>query len=106
MDTVVFETVYDSSGHVIAKHDDINDEDQTVTWEKLDPGYEMYKVRTSKAPKKGEKFGFHALDEVTYDVYVENTGNIALTMDVTDQFSENPEYFTEPVVRSVNFDGA
>ena len=106
MDTVVFETVYDSNGHVIAKHDDINDEDQTVTWEKLDPGYEMYKVRTSKAPKKGEKFGFHALDEVTYDVYVENTGNIALTMDVTDQFSENPEYFTEPVIRSVKFDGA
>ena len=106
MDTVVFETVYDSNGHVIAKHDDINDEGQTVTWEKLEPGYEMYKVRTTKAPKKGEQFGFHALDEVTYDVYVENTGNIALTMDVTDQFTENPEYFTEPVVRSVKFDGA
>ena len=30
MDTVVFETVYDSSGHVIAKHDDINDEGQTI----------------------------------------------------------------------------
>ena len=105
MNTVVFETVYDSNGHVIAKHDDINDEGQTVTWEKLEPGYEMYKVRTTKAPKKGEQFGFHALDEVTYDVYVENTGNIALTMDVTDQFSENPEYFTEPVVRSVKFDG-
>ena len=106
MDTVVFESVYDADGHIVARHEDIDDEFQTVTWEKLEPGYEMYKVRTTKAPKKGDQFGFHALDEVTYDVHVENTGNIVLTMDVTDQFTENPEYFTEPVVKSVKFDGA
>ena len=106
MDTVVFESVYDADGHIVARHEDIEDEFQTVTWEKLEPGYEMYKVRSSKAPKKGDLFGFHALDEVTYDVHVKNTGNITLTMDVTDQFTENPEYFTEPVVKSVKFDGA
>ena len=103
MDTVVFETVYDSNGHVIAKHDDINDEDQTVTWEKLEPGYEMYKVRTTKAPKKGDMFGFHALDEIEYEVHVENTGNIVLTTTVTDTFTENPEYFTVPIVKTVRF---
>ena len=105
MDTVVFESVYDADGHIVARHEDIDDEFQTVTWEKLEPGYEMYKVRTTKAPKKGDEFGFHALDEVNYDVHVENTGNIVLTMDVTDQFTENPEYFTEPVVKSVKING-
>ena len=33
-ETVVFETVYDANGHLVAKHEDINNEDQTVTWEK------------------------------------------------------------------------
>jgi len=102
-DTVVFETVYDAAGHVIAKHEDINDEGQTVTWEKLDPGYEMYKVRTTKAPKKGDLFGFYALDEVEYEVHVENTGNIVLTTTVSDTFTENPDYFTVPAVKTVRF---
>ena len=102
MDTVVFESVYDADGHIVARHEDIDDEFQTVTWEKLEPGYEMYKVRTTKAPKKGDKFGFHTLDTVEYDVYVENTGNIALTMDVTDQYTDI-EYFTEPIVKDVRF---
>ena len=34
MDTVVFETLYDAKGHVIAKHEDKDDEGQTVTWKK------------------------------------------------------------------------
>ncbi len=34
MDTVVFESVYDAEGRIVAKHEDINSESQTVTWEK------------------------------------------------------------------------
>ncbi len=33
-DTVAFETVYDATGHIVAKHEDINNKDQTVMWEK------------------------------------------------------------------------
>ena len=32
-DTVVFERLYDAEGHLAANHNDINDTDQTVTWE-------------------------------------------------------------------------
>ena len=104
-DTVVFEQVFGSDGHIVAKHEDIEDEGQTVTWEKPDPKYEMYKIRTTKAPSKGDKFGFFAQDEVEYEVHVENTGNIVLTMDVSDQFTQNPEYFTEPQLKDVKFSG-
>ena len=104
-DTVVFEKVYDSAGAIAAKHEDIEDEGQTVTWEHIQPAYEMYKIRTTKAPSKGDKFGFFAQDEVEYEVHVENTGNIALTMDVSDQFTQNPEYFTVPKLKDVTFDG-
>ena len=104
-DTVVFEKVFDSTGAIAAKHEDIEDEGQTVTWEHMKPAYEMYKIRTTKAPSKGDKFGFFAQDEVEYEVHVENTGNIVLTMDVTDQFSQNPEYFTVPKLKDVKFDG-
>ena len=104
-DTVVFEKVYDSEGHVAATHEDIEDEGQTVTWEHMQPAYEMYKIRTTKAPSKGDKYGFFAQDEVEYEVNVENTGNIALTMDVSDQFTQNPEYFTVPKLKDVAFDG-
>ena len=104
-DTVVFEKVYDSEGHVAAKHEDIEDEGQTVTWEHMKPAYDMYKIRTTKAPSKGDKYGFFAQDEVEYEVHVENTGNIVLTMDVTDQFTQNPEYFTVPKLKDVTFDG-
>ena len=104
-DTVVFEQVYDSEGHVTATHEDIEDEGQTVTWKHPQPSYEMYKIRTTKAPSKGDKYGFFAQDEVEYEVHVENTGNIVLTMDVTDQFTQNPEFFTVPKLKNVKFDG-
>ena len=104
-DTVVFEKVYDAEGHVAAKHEEIDDEGQTVTWEHMKPAYEMYKIRTTKAPSKGDKYGFFAQDEVEYEVHVENTGNIVLTMDVTDQFTQNPEFFTVPKLKDVKFDG-
>ena len=104
-ETVVFEKVYDSEGHVAATHEEINDEGQTVTWEHMQPAYEMYKIRTTKAPSKGDKYGFFAQDEVEYEVHVENTGNIALTMDISDQFTQNPEYFTVPKLKDVKFEG-
>ena len=104
-DTVVFEKVYDAEGHVAAKHEEIDDEGQTVTWEPMKPAYEMYKIRTTKAPSKGDKYGFFTQDEVEYEVHVENTGNIVLTMDVSDQFTQNPEYFTVPKLKDVKFDG-
>lgn len=104
-DTVVFEQVYGADGHIIAKHEEIDDEGQTITWENLTPSYEMYKIRTTKAPSKGDQYGFFTQDEVEYEVYVENTGNVALTMDVTDQFTQNPEYFTEPKLKDVQFSG-
>ena len=71
----------------------------------MQPAYEMYKIRTTKAPSKGDKYGFFAQDTVEYEVHVENTGNIALTMDVTDQFTQNPEYFTVPKLKDVKFTG-
>ena len=104
-ETVVFEKVYDAEGHVAAKHEEIDDEGQTVTWEHMKPAYEMYKIRTTKAPSKGDKYGFFAQEEVEYEVHVENTGNIVLTMDVTDQFTQNPEHFTVPKLKDVKFDG-
>ena len=104
-DTVVFEKVYDSEGHVAARHEEIDDEGQTVTWEHIQPAYEMYKIRTTKAPSKGDRYGFFAQDEVEYEVHVENTGNIVLTMDVSDQFTQNPEFFTVPKLKDVKFDG-
>lgn len=104
-DTVVFEVVYDAEGHITAKHEDIEDEGQTVTWEKLKPDYEMYKIRTTKAPSKGDQYGFFAQDTVEYEVHVENTGNIVLTMDVTDQFTEHAEYFTVPELKGIGFSG-
>ena len=104
-ETVVFETVYDIEGHLIAKHEDLEDEGQTVTWEHLKPSYEMYKIRTTKAPAKGDKFGFFAQDEVEYEVHIENTGNVVLTMDVSDKFTEGEKYFTTPKLIDVKFDG-
>jgi len=103
LDTVVFEQVYDSEGHITARHEDIEDEGQTVTWEKQKPSYEMYKIRTTKAPSKGDKYGFFAQDQVEYEAHVENTGNVVLTMDVSDQFTQNPEYFTVPELKDVKF---
>lgn len=103
--TVVFEQLFGADGHIVAKHEEIDDEGQTVTWEHLKPSYEMYKIRTTKAPSKGDKYGFFAQDEVEYEVYVENTGNVVLTMDVSDKFTQNPEFFTEPKLKDVAFSG-
>lgn len=104
-DTVVFEKVFGADGHIVAKHEEIEDEDQTVTWEPLRPAYEMYKIRTTKAPSKGDKYGFFAQDEVEYEVHVQNTGNVVLTMDVTDQFTQSADYFTVPKLKDVTFSG-
>ena len=104
-DTVVFESLYDADGRIAARHEDPDDEDQTVTWEKLDPKYEMYKIRTTKAPSAGDKYGFFAQDEVEYEVHVENTGNIEITTNVRDEFTESPGFFTKPVLKDVKFSG-
>lgn len=104
-ETVVFETLYDAEGHIIAKHEDKDDEEQTVTWEHLKPSYEMYKIRTTKAPAKGDKYGFFARDEVEYEVHIENTGNVVLTMDVSDRFTEGEKYFSVPKIKDVKLSG-
>lgn len=67
------------------------------------PSYEMYKVRNEDALEgKDGKFGFVYGDMVTYNVVIKNTSTSAsLTMDVTDQFTENPEYFSTPIVKEV-----
>ena len=83
----------------------VDDEGQTVTWEPMKPAYEMNKIRTTKAPSKGDKYGFFAQDEVEYEVHVENTGNIVLTMNVSGQFTQNPKFFTVPKLKDVKFDG-
>jgi hypothetical protein len=51
-ETVVFERVYDSRGHVAAKHEDINDEGQTVTWKERDK--EKKKTVIGPGPKTGD----------------------------------------------------
>ena len=75
------------------------DEAQTPVKE---PTYEMYKVRNEDAFAKGKKFGFHPGDVITYNVVVKNTSDVAsLTLDVTDEMTEHPEYFSLPVVKEV-----
>ncbi len=49
--TVVFERLYDSKGHLLAIHEDINDTDQTIIWEKEEPVPEEPVTRTQE--KKG-----------------------------------------------------
>ena len=54
--TVVFERLYDSKGHLLAIHEDINDIDQTIIWEKEEPAPEEPVTRTQEKkvndPKK------------------------------------------------------
>ena len=50
-ETVVFESVYDTEGHLVAKHEDIEDEDQTVTWKKT----ETPKIGTTLTDDSGNK---------------------------------------------------
>ena len=66
------------------------------------------KVASQEAERKEAEIRnkeFFAQDEVEYEVHVENTGNIEITMDVTDHFTQNPEYFTVPVLKDVKFTG-
>ena len=67
-DTVVFERLYDASGHIVAVHEDINDEGQTVSWKKpekeappkKEPSHEKPPVNTpdvKKPPKTGDTSG-------------------------------------------------
>jgi len=54
-DTVVFEKVYDVNGHLVAKHEDITDEDQTVTWEKPSIGTTLVDGEGNKTVVASEK---------------------------------------------------
>ena len=54
-DTVVFEKVYDVNGHLVAKHEDITDEDQTVTWEKPSIGTTLTDGEGNKTVVASEK---------------------------------------------------
>ena len=54
-DTVVFEKVYDVNGHLVAKHEDITDEDQTVTWEKPSIGTTLTDNEGNKTVVASEK---------------------------------------------------
>lgn len=87
---------------LVATHEDIDDIDQTIEYP--NPHYDMYKIRTTPAPIKGDsdQYGFRPGDTVLYDVVVKNTGNVDITVDVSDEFEEAAkEYFTEPTVVEV-----
>ena len=53
--TVVFEKVYDARGHITAKHEDIDDEDQTVTWKKPSIGTTLTGDKGAKTVVASEK---------------------------------------------------
>ena len=99
---VAYETLT-SNGKTVAEHKDPSDANQTVEIP-ADPSYEMYKIRTTAATVKPDtdKYGFQAGETVSYDVVIKNTGNVDLTMDVTDEFDgEAKDYFTTPVFKEV-----
>ncbi|MCR4855202.1 MAG: VaFE repeat-containing surface-anchored protein, partial [Erysipelotrichaceae bacterium] len=54
-ETVVFETLYDAQGHLTAKHEDINDEGQTVTWKKPEIGTTLTDQKNNKSVVTSEK---------------------------------------------------
>ncbi|WP_251497329.1 collagen binding domain-containing protein [Otoolea muris] len=61
------------------------------------PSYTMDKARVDGAPEKGSegKYGFCRGDSVDYDVHIANTGDMPLTMYVTDEFDYRiRKYFT------------
>ena len=69
------------------------------------PSYTMDKTRVDDAPEKGDtgKYGFHRSDTVAYDVHITNTGDMPLTMYVTDEFDYRiRRYFTSPVITKIN----
>lgn len=64
----------------------------------------MEKVRIAKAPAKEgtDRFGFFAGDTVTYEAHITNTGDLPLTMTVTDEFeSAAAGFFKDLKVKSV-----
>ena len=77
----------------------------TLTDQKRTPetSYKMWKVRNEKAPEKAEtgRYGFLAGNVVTYTVFVENTGELLLAMDISDKF-ESSGYFSKPEIVSVS----
>ena len=68
------------------------------------PDYELSKERVSEAPAKAgtSGYGFFKGDKVLYDVTVTNTGDMDLSMTVTDNFTDTA-YFSEPKAVSVQF---
>lgn len=67
-DTVVFETLYDAEGRIIARHEDPKDEGQTVTWK----DEEKPKIGTTLTDGKGKKEIISSeettlVDEVAYE---------------------------------------
>ena len=54
-ETVVFEKVYDAQGRIAAKHEDINDEGQTVTWEKPSIGTKLTGEKGAKTVAASKK---------------------------------------------------
>ena len=60
------------------------------------PGYTIEKSRVTKAEKKGSTntYGFRYGDTVTYSVTVTNTGDLPVTIDVSDSFADSM-YFTD-----------
>ena len=54
-ETVVFETLYDAQGHLTAKHEDINDEGQTVTWRKPEIGTTLTDQKNNKSVVTSDK---------------------------------------------------
>jgi len=53
-ETVVFETLYDTEGHLIAKHEDINSESQTVTWEQEEEEPSI-PIKLTKEPRRPDE---------------------------------------------------
>ena len=86
------------------KSDDANTPVQEPETGKLNPSYTMDKVRITKAPAKEgtDRFGFFAGDTVTYEAHITNTGDLPLTMTVTDEFeSAAAGFFKDLKVKSV-----
>ena len=54
-ETVVFEVLYDAQGHIVAKHEDINDEGQTVIWKKPEIGTTLTDGKDNKSVVTSEK---------------------------------------------------
>ena len=64
-DTVVFEKVYDVNGHLVAKHEDINDEDQTIIWEKPSIGTTLTDDKGGKTVVASDKMTL--VDTIAYE---------------------------------------